>query len=340
MTRLARRLARLSVSRLSSAGSIFCFHSIAGAELPSAGSTHVPLETLKSSVRAARRTGEIVPLVDLAARHQAGRSTSGLVAFTFDDAYASLLGAAGDFMAREAVPATVFVTTQAAERGARFWWDRVEDAQASVSAQRWREFEDACGLPDGYRAGQPPEFGPIRPLRQWVLAEHRGRWPEPLEEALSALEHDAGRTTVHRSMTFEEITSLRGRGGLDIGVHTITHPVLPLLSDDEARGEIAECARTLRDRFGTIQPILAVPFGLLDGRTVRVAREAGMTASLGLSGTTLASTDPGDELPRFCVMREEPAWKLYLRLGGAVERIRRWRGAEEPRYPPLPSPTT
>jgi peptidoglycan/xylan/chitin deacetylase (PgdA/CDA1 family) len=340
MTRLAQRLVRVSVSRLSTAGSIFCFHSIAGPELPSAGSTHVPLETLKASVRAARRTGEIVPLAELATRHRAGRATAGLVALTFDDAYASLLGETGDFLEREAVPATVFVTTQAAERGARFWWDRVEDAQAAVSLARWREFEDACGLPPEYREGQPPEFGPIRPLRQWVLAEHRGRWPEHLEGALSALERDAGGTTAHRSMTFDEIASLRARAGLEVGVHTVTHPVLPLLSDDEMREEIEGCTRALRDRLGSIQPILAVPFGLLDERTVGIAREAGMTASLGLSGTTLASADPEDELPRFCVMREEPAWKLYLRLGGAVERIRRWRGTEEPRYPPLPSPIT
>lgn len=330
---------RVSGRRVGAAGSILCFHSVTTPELPSSSSVHVPLRTIEFTIAAARRGGEIIPLRELVDRHRSGRSTSGLVAITFDDAYASLLGATSVLLRRESVPATVFVTTDASRVGARFWWDRLENSCARVPAERWREFETACGLPDDYRLGQPPEFGPVHPFRQWLLSAHRGRWPESLDPHLLQLERDAGVITSHRAMTFEELGALCNGSAVELGVHTQSHPVLPLLPDDELQREIAGSLDILRDRFADALPVLAVPYGLIDGRTARIAREAGMQAALSLRGTTLRHA-VADELPRFCMMREEPAWKLHLRLTGFVDLVQGWRGRVPVQYPPLPSATT
>jgi peptidoglycan/xylan/chitin deacetylase (PgdA/CDA1 family) len=333
-------LLRLIARRVSPAGSILCFHSITGADLPSASSTHVPLSTLTSAVAAARRCGEIVPLSEMVARHQAGRSTAGLIAITFDDAYAALLGSTAVFLREEAIPVCVFVATDAALSGSRFWWDRLDDSYPRVSPERWRAFERDCGLPHTYRTGQPREFGPLRPFRQWLLREFQGRWPTTFEERLGALEREAGTETAHRSMTLDELADLRAQAPVAVGIHTMSHPVLPLLGDDELLREVAESHHILRERFESVIPVLAVPFGLYDQRTLRLARSAGMSASLSLAGTTLRQVSPGDELPRFCLMREEPSWKLHLRILGIGDRLQRVRGNQAPRYPVLPSATT
>lgn len=321
-------------------GAILCFHSLTTPELPAEGDAHVPWTFFERTVRLARRFGEVVPLSTLVERHRAGRSTAGLTALTFDDAYAALSGQLAALVRTERVPVTIFVTTGASRSSATFWWDRVDDAFARVDRARWRAFEDACGLPDEYRTRQPAEYGPLRPLRQWILSQYAGRWPAKLEPALAALEEDAGATTRHRAMSVDELTALSKIPGVDFGVHTVSHPVLPLLADDDLAQEIDRCHRTLRDAFPCVQPFIAVPFALYDRRTIDVARSAGMVATLSLSGQTLSRGHDGDALPRVCVTRQDTLARLAFRITGCRDAIDRLRGRQVPDYPALPSAAT
>lgn len=311
---------------------ILAYHSVTSADLPSASAMNVPEGELVSAIETIRRVAEIVPLRTVVERHRAGRSTRGLVALTFDDAYAALPSVMGHYFARAAVPITVFVTTAATDSGATFWWDRIDDLFPRVSADRWRAFEDVVGVPSAYRAGQPAEFGPLRPLRQWVLAEYRGRWPRHLEEPLSALEREYGVTTRHRAMTWAELAAFTASGLVDVGVHTVSHPVLPLLDDTELEFEITECHKSILSRVPAAVPVLAIPFGLYDERTVRLARNMGMSASLTLANRSLRGVGIDEALPRLSMGRGLRRWKFLMRL--LVPR------RPPTRYPALPSATT
>jgi len=325
---------------LRSAGAILCFHGVTRAGLPAQGVVHLAVREFETLIASAKQMGQLVPLRDIVRRHLAGLSTAGLIAVTVDDAYASLLGEAADFVYRQAIPLTVFVVTQAASTGAPYWWDRIDDLFPRVPTARWRAFENACGIPDSFRKGQPARYGPLRPLRQWLLAAHAGRWPRELEPLLQCLEEETGTHTLHRSMTFGELATFAALPSVDVGTHTVSHPVLPLLPDAELDQEIAASYGALRERFVNVVPILAVPFGLFDGRTVLAGRQAGMTASLTLAGTTLKRHRGRDDLPRFCISRNESAVKLRLRLVGVLEWLRSWHPGAPHWYPELPSPTT
>src|SRR2546422_7055564 len=61
-------------------------------------STLFPYTTLFRSVGS---SGEIAPLREVVRRHQAGLTTAGLIAVTFDDAYAAVLAATGDGRSEE-----------------------------------------------------------------------------------------------------------------------------------------------------------------------------------------------------------------------------------------------
>ncbi len=333
------RWSRLAMRRLASGGAILAFHSITTPEVPAEGTAHVSLEDFESLVRVVRRLGELVCLSELVRRHEQGRSTSGLIAVTFDDAYATLLGRFREFILREGVPIAVFVVTQAAADGAAYWWDRVDDVFPRTTPERWRAFENACGLPEEYRRGQPRHYGPLRPLRQWVLAAYAGRWPARLEPSLQALERQAGCRTRQRSMSFAELAELAAVPGVEVGVHTASHPVLPLLPDPDLRQEVEGAYADLRARLTNVLPILAVPFGLYDERTLRVARAAGMTASLSVAGVNLHGQHQ-EVLPRYCVTRGETPVRLGLRLLGLRDLVRRTARRPLALYPELPSPTS
>jgi peptidoglycan/xylan/chitin deacetylase (PgdA/CDA1 family) len=321
-------------------GAILGFHSFTTRGLPGNGEAHVRLEWFRRAVGLARKSGEIVPLDLLIQRHAEGRSTAGLVAITLDDAYLALSGGFADFVSAEAVPVSVFVVTGAAASGDRFWWDRVDDAFPHLSLERWRTFEDACGLPDEYRRRQPRAFGPLRPLRQWMLARHAGRWPRQLEPALEALEADAAATTAQRAMRFDELAAFAKLPTVSLGVHTVTHPVLPLIPDDERAREISACHDALRSRFDHVLPVLAFPFALYDQRTLATARAAGMRAGLTLAGTMLRPEDDVLTLPRICLTKRDSIVRLAARLFGLTDAVRNVTGRRTPAYPQLPSAAT
>ena len=324
--------------RIGTRGAILCFHGIDLASSPS--TLHVCPSLFEVMVATARSLGTVVPLADLVGRHRAGRSTEGLIALTADDAYVSLL-ALEPFLTREDVSLTVFVISGALARGPSFWWDRLDDVCTHAPADRWRRFEDHCGVPDRYRRGQPAHEGRLRPLRQWVLAEHAGRWPTALEPPLAQLEADLGRRTTQRAMTADELAGFAARAGVQIGVHTISHAVLPLLPDDEVIGEVAGCHRALRERFANVLPYLAAPFGLFDARTLTLAHEAGMDVSLTLAGTPLGGSYVRElGIPRLCMVQDYTPGMVALHITGVASVVNRIRGKVTTPYPPLPSATS
>jgi peptidoglycan/xylan/chitin deacetylase (PgdA/CDA1 family) len=321
-------------------GAILSFHSVTTPALPAAGAAHVSLDAFKDLIRGLRAFGELVPLSEFVRRRMQDRDTSGLIAITLDDAYAALAGEFRDFIASENIPITVFVITRAAEHGARFWWDRIDDLHPRIAPDRWQAFEAACELPESYRSGQPRMYGPLRPLRQWLLATYAGRWPSHLEPALDALEDEAGYRTGHRSMNLDELSALAALPQVEFGVHTLSHPVLPLLSDADLEREIAESHASLRERFPAALPILAVPFGLYDQRTLDAAHRAGMTRSLTLSGDLHELEPARHALSRFCVTAGDTWSSLALRLSGLRRFVRSCSGVRPPAYPELPSPSS
>jgi hypothetical protein len=192
-------------------------------------------------------------------------------------------------------------------------------------------FEDRIGLDPAYRAGQPVDSGPLRPLRQWILASFCGRWPAHLEQPLAELEHEHGSVTAHRPMTWDEISAFAADDLVDVGVHTATHPVLPLLEDAGVAAEIRDAYSAIRARIPRALPVLAIPFGLYTARTVVLARDAGMDASLTLANHPLRRAASDGALPRLSMGRGLRRWKLALRLVAP-------RRATP--YPLLPSPTS
>jgi len=314
-----RRLPKL---RLASHGSILCFHGVVTADTPGASLIHVSVEELNTVVEIAEATGTVVPLGELLARHRLGQSTAGMIALTFDDVYASLLSVG--FTDRQ-VPFTVFAVTDALRQGSHFWWDRIEDAHATATDEQWRHFENACGLGPTVLDPGPGDSQWSEVYRRAILANHCGRLPDSIDEKLLELENEIGTRTRQRSQTFSELASIAVHAWVSVGIHTESHPVLPLLSDEAIMDEIRGCCRALQERELRVLPVLAAPYGIYDERTVRLAADAGMTATVTLATRTLGGAGIRD-VPRFCVMRDEPPWKQYLRVLGISDWIRTWRG--------------
>jgi len=310
------RLSVATLKRIPSGGAILCFHGIVAAAAPTYSPIHVSIGLFESLLPAIQLAGAIVPLRDLVARQLAGQSTAGCISLTFDDAYATLCQPLFATFVRRQIPFTVFAVTDALSRGGRFWWDRLEELHARAPDARWLDLGVGWGLP----ARALTRSRRLESFRNLILHGHQGRMPDRLAAQIQQLEGEFHSANGLRSATETELEQLARLPWVSIGVHTRSHPLLPALSDAEVVSEVREAYAALRTRFAGVDPILAVPYGLFDRRTLDLARVAGMRASLTLEGRTL---DRGYEagLPRFCVMRTDKRWKLLGKITGLQERL-------------------
>ncbi len=99
--------------------------------------------------------------------------------------------------------------------------------------------------------------------------------------------------------------------GHEIAVHTLTHPSLTELSDDEIRREIMQDKLNLERIFGTEICGMAYPYGTFNDKVINIAGECGIK----YSRTVFDSPDfaPQNNLMEFratCHHKNERLWEL------------------------------
>jgi peptidoglycan/xylan/chitin deacetylase (PgdA/CDA1 family) len=275
-----------------------------------------------------RERGRLVRLPELAGALRDGVPPPGRsVAVTFDDGYADNLCNAKPLLERYGVPATVFVTTGYLDRAEEFWWDELERLllqpgrlpdvlrlRVNGRTFRWELGEAACCSADSYRRHcrwNVLEDDPglrqscfrslcrlLRPLaerqRQGVLGRLRawaGVGPE-------------GRPT-HRALTPQEVVRLADGSLVEVGAHTVTHPMLAARPAPEQRAEIRQSKACLEEILGRPVVTFAYPYGSREdytAETVAGVREAGfLCACSNFAGLAAPDTDRF-QLPRVMVM--------------------------------------
>ncbi len=238
------------------------------------------------------------------------------VCVTFDDGYLNNLQVAQPILETFSIPATVFVAT-AFSNGSNMWNDRLIDLignpqlttlhlnaldMGSVKVSSW---ESRGKLVDKIIPG---------------LKYQEFRKREKILDALY-LENDV-REASPKMMSQDEI-SLLARKGVDIGAHTVDHPILKSLPAEEQRNQITESKALLEKLTGLPVTGFAYPNGKpgsdYDDVTLQIVKETGFEYAV---STTKAISTPHTnsyELNRFTPWDKNPL-KFHLRmLRGTLE---------------------
>lgn len=128
-----------------------------------------------------------------------------------------------------------------------------------------------------------------------------------------------------RTLDWEALRWVAERGH-EIGSHTVSHPHLPRLSEDEVHRELSLSRERIEEEIGRPCQLLAYPYGEHDARVRKAARAAGYRAAFGLPGDRSFS-DPF-LLPRLGVWRGDTCLRIRLkasRLGHALSARRHGR---------------
>ena len=304
-----------SLRRLSSGGTILCFHGIREAGQPDSGGIHVSEGVLRAAIALVAAQATVVPLRDVIGRSRSGRSTAGLVALTFDDACLSVSRLAAPVIREAGVHATIFAVRAASESGTPYWWDRLSLVAPLLTTEEWVRLFATLGITpvaDGQDAA--------RVARDAIITRHQGALPTAVDDFLCGFETRHGLTGRYdRAMSAAELVALASDPHFELGVHTATHRALPVLSDAEIEREIAGCDDWLRGVVGRVLPVLAVPYGLRDDRTAPLARRVGMEAVLRIAARNVMPRWDEAGLPRFSMSERRTGWKLRAALLGAYE---------------------
>lgn len=236
-----------------------------------------------------RASRTVMPLAELVDRYKRNVLPRDAVAVTFDDGYVDNLITAKPILNRYDLTAMLFLATGTVGSRTEYWWDELArltllnsdgvDATVRIGAEEvslrispGRDIEAAS-----WRTWTGPKT-----QRQKTYLEVWGKLRlRPNAEILATMAILRSQVVSDPAseqdfpMSSAQIAELLANGSVELGGHTISHPVLPSLSVDEQRREVAEGKAACDALSGRRVAGFAYPYGEFDEQSARLARDCG-----------------------------------------------------------------
>lgn len=210
-------------------------------------------------IKARYNTYSLVGLMQYQRDH--GRMPPHAVVITVDDGYRDFYQYAYPILKKHQVPATLFATTGFIERRLWLWPDKITWLLSEVT-----EINKPIVIGD-----LVSEAGPVNDSTRQVY------WKQWIDHALSlpdSEKHDfidqlaerlgkvfpADIPQAFEPLNWEELAEMQGNG-IEIGGHTVTHPSLGRVTEQQAREEIFGCRDALNEHLGQRERTFCYPNG-------------------------------------------------------------------------------
>jgi peptidoglycan/xylan/chitin deacetylase (PgdA/CDA1 family) len=264
----------------------------------------------ETQMRWVRDWFNVLPLAQAVPRLYAGTLPARALCVTFDDGYADNEAIAAPILARLGLTATFFVSTGFLDGGC-MWNDRLIEA---VRACKTPELD----LADLGLARYPTaDDGERQQAVARLLREVRHLAPARRDEVTHAVMAKAGlHAPPELMMRPPQLRSLRAQG-MDIGAHTVTHPILASLSAQQARDEIGQSREHIEHHLGEKISLFAYPNGVphddYAAEHAQMVQDCGFIAAVSTAWGAASARSQRYQLPRFT-----PWDKSRLRYGARL----------------------
>ena len=197
--------------------------------------------------------------------HDALPSSKPLVCLTFDDGYVDNFEIAAPLLEARGLRGTFFITAGAVEARKPLWYDRAAAMWTSLGGEKILQ-----RVADG-----GDRFAPDLPTREAWIAWLKTLPNDRRAGIMTILEHE-----VHESrppcllMTAAQVRQLAERGH-EVGSHTLWHPILTSMVEDERRHEIEGARKLLQEWTKREVTGFCYPNGDFDAKVIRLLDEAG-----------------------------------------------------------------
>ena len=252
----------------------------------------------------------VLPLDEAVARLETGSLPARAACITFDDGYADNYHVALPILQRHGLTATFFIATGFLD-GGRMWNDTIIESIRACSLpvldlSTLGLGRHALGSLDDRRAAMAALIAQIK----YRPVDARAAITEQLAQLAGVQPPD------DLMLTSNEVKVLR-HAGMQIGAHTVSHPILARLTDEQARQEIEGSKRFLEQLLGERVGLFAYPNGKpgedYTTQNVAVVRSLGFDAAV---STQWGTSGMGDD--RFQIRRFTPWDQTRLRFGARL----------------------
>lgn len=268
---------------------------------------HVSSDEFHRQLRWLKQNYDVVSLADVEDAIRTDRARPKLAAITIDDGYENNLTVARPILRDLSLPATVFVTVNVIEEQRPYDHDRVELALRCTEEPRVELASN--GDRRVFQLDSPVSRGQaIYSIKGWISKLSGERAIELREQLLSQCWRDEyleQHRVAYRPMTWTQVKRLADEG-IEIGSHTLTHPHLARIGDDQVRLELGESRRILEQRIARPVTRISYPHGSFDQRTERIASETGYTSAFTSNPWFSGAAPTRYAIPRISVSAGSP----------------------------------
>lgn len=295
---LVRSFGDLVASRDKSGGRICIinYHRILNAPDPFFES-EPDVRTFRWHMELLARCFNVLPLDAALKALAAGQVPPRAVCITFDDGYRTIHDLALPILREFGLPATVFVTTGTMD-GGTMWNDTITEAIRCFPGKQLDLRDIGLGQ---YSVATIDER---KHIVQCITRHSKYLSPEGRLSITGKLEDLANASLPDVMLTRDMILNL-AQSGIEIGGHTISHPILMRIGDEQARDEIRQGKQQLEAITGRRVRFFAYPNGKpkidFDNRHVQMVKDAGYSAAF---TTVIGPATAGHD--RFHLPRSRP----------------------------------
>lgn len=231
------------------------------------------------------------------------------VCITFDDGYEDNISVALPILEKYKLPATFFIATKFLSGGI-MWNDAIIESIRNVQTSDWDL--RSIGLSQYSLLDDQQKVKAIYRLVnqiKYLPAEDRMHMVDKIVAKSQSL-------LPSMMMTEKEVTTLH-RSGMEIGAHTVTHPILSNISPEAARNEIGQSKETLEALIQDKIKYFAYPNGYptRDYSSIhcKMVKNIGFEAACSTWWGAVTRTQDKFQLPRFTPW-DKTSFKFMLRM--------------------------
>lgn len=193
------------------------------------------------------------------------------VLISFDDGYYDLLKYAWPVLQKLKLPAVIFAATEYANNPEHsFWWDRIANAILNTE----RKTIDISPFDIHLADNRHDRYAVVKRVQACLKNLNNAESKDLVNEICQFLGEKKSPQQV--SLDWEQLRQLN-QGGIVIGAHSQTHPLLTRISLDDAKSEILGSQDTLKHEIGNTYPIFCYPNGSYSKAIITILKANGFT---------------------------------------------------------------
>lgn len=266
----------------SGCATVFMLHRFEDKEL---GIEGLQPKQLRRSLDYLRRNGyEFLSLTELF-RRLAGESPPlrNAVVFTIDDGYSDHARIAAPIFAEYDCPVTTFLTTGFLDGDLWLWWDKIayiatKTSRSSLGIQLGEEVIKYDVSSKTYRSAMVPDF-----VKRCKVLENSEKFAAIKQLADTAdVELPVKPPELYAPMSWNDARACEAKG-MTFGPHTVTHPILSRIPEEQAVWEITESWRRLSEEVHAPVPVFCYPNGQFSDfgqREIEIFKRVGLSGAV------------------------------------------------------------